>query len=178
MQQADIEIRLAGIGPLAKGFHSDNSEMCRAAKKLAALTIEGPGECKLWTGYTQPNGYGYVNVGKLKMPAHRLALVLSGVAIPKGMDACHICDVRNCVNPDHLYVGTRQQNMADCIARKRHNKPFGEDHPRAKLSSEQVALIRKRRLLGEKVKSIATSFNVHHGTVSRIARGVWRQEVT
>ena len=155
------------------------NEVCqeKMAAKLRANTVVGSGGCMLWIGYIQPNGYGYVNVGCAKAPAHRLALVLSGVFVPRGMDVCHTCDVRNCVNPAHLYVGTRKQNMADCSARNRHNKPSGETHWRAKLSADQVLSIRLRRAAGELQKSIAESFGINAATVSRIARSIWRREV-
>lgn len=156
----------------------DQNRLAEAqAAKLEANTVDGPNGCRLWIGYTQPNGYGYVNVGRSKMPAHRLALVLAGITIPKGMDVCHRCDVRNCVNPEHLYVGTRRQNMADCTSRHRHNKPSGQFHWCAKLSDSDVRTIRKLRKSGKTITSIAALFGVHHATVSRIARLEWRAGV-
>jgi hypothetical protein len=170
--------RLAEVTELHNGGHEPGDRMCAMAQKLAAHTIDGPGGCRLWVGYIQPNGYGYVNVGRHKSPAHRLALILSGVPVAAGMDVCHRCDVRNCVNPAHLYVGTRRQNMADCTARARHNKPRGARHWAAKLSDQDVVAIRRRRLAGEKVTTLAEAFGVHYATISRIARGVWRQEAS
>lgn len=150
----------------------------RAIEKLERLTIKaGPDECWLWSGYTQPNGYGWVNVYGLRISAHRLALINSGVDVPDGMDACHRCDVRNCVNPAHLYAGTRSENMADCSARGRHNKPIGERHWRAKLTAAQVADLRRQRQAGVRVAALAAAFGINTGTVSRIARGIWRTEV-
>lgn len=146
------------------------------AAKLAAHTVAHPSGCHLWTGYTQANGYGYVNCGSQQEPAHRLALRVSGVEVPAGMDVCHTCDVRNCVNPQHLYVGTRRQNMADCTARGRHNKPHGETHWSAKLSASDVKAIRSRRAGGTPMRVIANDYGIHAATVSRIVRGIWRKE--
>lgn len=151
--------------------------LAEVKKLLSAKSRLGDNGCIIWTGYTQPNGYGWLNVGDVHMAAHRAALILSGVEVPAGMDVCHRCDVRNCINPAHLYAGTRRQNMADCTARKRHNKPRGAAHWGAKLSDNAVRSIRERRLTGETVTSIAASFNISHATVSRIARRVWRNEV-
>lgn len=151
--------------------------LAKAAAKLRANVVRSDGGCLLWTGYTQPNGYGWVNVAGLKIAAHRLAMILAGIALPPDMDACHRCDVRNCVEPAHLYVGTRRQNMADCTARGRHNKPVGAAHWRAKLSDTEVTELRRRRALGETTTSIAEAFGINTGTVSRIARGLWRGEV-
>jgi hypothetical protein len=140
----------------------------RAVEKLDRLTVKaGPGECWLWQGYTAPNGYGWVNVYGLAIAAHRLALIVSGVEVPAELDACHRCDVRNCVNPAHLYAGTRAQNMADCIARGRHNKPRGIAHPRARLSDADVRAIRQRRAAGEGVTPLGIEYGVHHGWISR-----------
>ena len=136
-----------------------------------------PGECWLWQGYRQPNGYGWLNASKFKIAAHRAALLLAGIEVPKGMDACHRCDNRACVNPSHLYVGTRRQNMADCTARNRHNKPRGAAHWRAKLTESDVRLLRQLKRQGQSLSALARRFNINSGTVSRIARGIWRGEV-
>lgn len=154
----------------------DESRLAVWAAKLSANTVRSETGCLLWTGYTQPNGYGWIN-GKPKIAAHRASLVVSGVDVPADMDVCHRCDVRNCVEPAHLYVGSRRQNMADCTARKRHNKPRGQRHWCAKLTDNQVREIRRRCGAGEMQIAVAAEFNVHHATVSRIARRVWRGEV-
>jgi hypothetical protein len=155
----------------------DEKRLERVRAKLVANSAASPSGCVLWNGYTQPNGYGWINVAGLKIAAHRAALILSGVDVPAGSDVCHRCDVRNCVNPDHLYVGSRRQNMADCTARRRHNKPRGASHWCAKLSDEHVRQIRARVSSGERQTAVAASLNVNSGTVSRIARGVWRGEI-
>ena len=154
----------------------DPKRLAKIAEKLAALTAKSEG-CWLWTGYTQPNGYGWVNVGGLKVAAHRAALLAEGMAVPAGMDVCHHCDVRNCVRPSHLYVGSRRQNMADCTQRRRHNKPTGAQHWCAKLSDDAVRTIRTRRAAGEPHAAIAADFNISAATSSRVARRIWRSEV-
>lgn len=172
-----IEERLSQVTELHNGGHNPGNRMCAMAAKLAANTVNGPNGCRLFVGYRQPNGYGWVNLGNKKIAAHRLALLVAGVEVPTGMDVCHRCDVRNCVNPAHLYVGTRRQNMADCTARARHNKPCGESHWAAKLTAAEVTSIRRLRARGVKVTDVAARFCINAGTVSRIARGVWRAEV-
>ena len=155
----------------------DEARLAAVAAKLKANVVADASGCILWTGYTQPNGYGWINMGGFKIAAHRASLILSGASIPVGADVCHRCDVRNCVNPAHLYVGTRRQNMADCTARGRHNKPRGSSHWSAKLTDDQVREIRARYQAGEAQTRIAKDLNVNSGTISRIARGVWRGEV-
>lgn len=127
--------------------------------------------CVLWQGRIASNGYGTLG----KKLAHRIALERKlGRPISAGMDACHTCDVRGCVNEDHLYEGSRKQNMADCTERGRHNKPRGEKHWCARLTDAQVAEIRARHANGEMQKSLAADFNINAATVSRIVRNLWR----
>lgn len=139
--------------------------------------VERSEGCWRWTGHIATNGYGRFTFRGRSHSATRLALLTAGVVVPAGRDACHTCDNRWCVNRDHLYVGTRRQNMADCTLRGRHNKPRGETHWRARLSAADVAAIRARRRSGETVTALGRAFGVHHATISRVARGIWRQEV-
>lgn len=130
--------------------------------------------CVMWTGHVEKNGYGKAG-GRW---AHRVALTRKlGRPITTGMDACHTCDVRLCVNPDHLYEGTRRQNMADATARGRHNKPSGERHWRSKLTDREVAAMREAAASGAAYSLLALRYRVHPATVSRIVRGIWRREV-
>lgn len=148
-----------------------------AAMKLAfEKRVERGADCWLWTGYIRPNGYGSLKLGKRNFQAHQLSVILDGRAIPPGMDVCHHCDNRRCVNPAHLYVGTRSQNMADCITRGRHNKPAGEKHPRCKLSDAEVARIRQRAAAGEGLNALGREYRVHGATISRLVRGLKRQQ--
>ena len=70
--------------------------------------------CTLWTGATQ-QGYGYIGIGSRKLRAHRVALALAlGLdpdALPSQYHALHGCDVKRCVNPAHLTLGTHTENM-------------------------------------------------------------------
>jgi hypothetical protein len=147
-----------------------------AALRIAfdARVARGNG-CWLWAGYIRPNGYGSLKILGRNFQAHRMSVLLDGRDTPAGLDVCHHCDNRLCVNPAHLYVGTRQQNMADCISRGRHNKPVGEKHPRCKLSDSEVALIRRRAAAGEGLNALGREYRVHGATISRLVRGLKRQ---
>lgn len=143
---------------------------------LSAGAHDNPsqGACVMWTGRIAPNGYPTIGSDY----AHRRALASKlGRPIAPGMDACHTCDVRACVAPDHLYEGTRRQNMADCTARGRHNKPRGEQHWSATLAAEDVVEMRRLTDDGWTRKALGERYGVNAATVSRIVRGIWRTEV-
>lgn len=75
--------------------------------------------CWLWTGGVSGNGYGYFFLNKKYTQVHRVAYSLSKGNIPKGLFVCHSCDVKLCVNPKHLWLGTHKENMEDCASKGR-----------------------------------------------------------
>lgn len=76
--------------------------------------------CWLWTGCIWPGGYGRFSVGRRKRyRAHRIAWVLTHGSIPDELDALHKCDTPLCVRPDHLFLGTHDDNMKDCASKGR-----------------------------------------------------------
>ena len=90
--------------------------------------------CWPWLAATSPQGYGVLSMtanGKtVPMLAHRIAYQLFIGAIPKGLYVCHHCDNKRCVRPDHLFLGTQADNIADVI---RKGRPIGR--PARKLAS-------------------------------------------
>jgi hypothetical protein len=99
-------------------------------------------DCWLWRAATMENGYGVVNWrGKLWL-AHRLSWMGVHGPIPPGGMICHRCDERRCVNPEHLFLGTRQVNMDDLRA-KRLRRSAAADSGRLHI------FIRGRELVGD-----------------------------
>jgi len=120
--------------------------------------------CWLWVGGKFNTGYErYKN--KL---AHRYIWDLLRGPIPPNMYVLHTCDVRNCVNPDHLFLGTQATNMLDMKLKKRST--LGEKHPNHKLTEEEVIQILEDKR--SNYAEIGRQFNVTRRTISHIKRRV------
>jgi len=88
--------------------------------------IDKSGDCHLWTGTLQNKGYGQVTLGRGNVRlAHRISFQIHHGEIPEGMDVLHRCDVRNCVNPLHLWLGTAVDNARDKENKNRGNHATG-----------------------------------------------------
>ena len=133
----------------------------------------GASDCWYWTGALHKLGYGLLTaMGETK--AHRVAWRLFNGDIPQGLDVLHKCDVRNCVNPEHLSLGTHSDNMRDMVAKGRANPPClsGEANPVSKLTSAQVQEMRKERATnGTPFYKIAPQYGVTTMTAYRAITG-------
>lgn len=132
----------------------------------------GLSDCWYWIGSLDPSGYGIWSYGK-KTRAHRAVFELWGKKIPENMLVLHICDARNCVNPDHLYLGDQRQNVHDMMARGRFvsSPRYGEKNPMAKLSREKIEIAKKRRNDGVSYKQIAHEMGFSTMTIFRALTG-------
>lgn len=130
--------------------------------RKADVSLFDKERCWPWLGAGKGNGYGHTSRG----PAHRVAYTLFVGPVPDGMDVCHKCDNRACVNPEHLFLGTRAENMADMKAKGR-----GAGGCRKHIRESQVQEIRRRLAAGIPQAEIARCMDVNRGTVSAIKRG-------
>lgn len=142
-----------------------------------------PSGCWEWFGCIQSNGYGRMTFRYKVDYVHRWALKSVGVDIPDGMDACHRCDNRRCINPEHLFVGTRLENMQDCKTKGRTavgamlNDRKGDAAGAAKLTWDQVRRIRQERPRGAKARAAAASLGVSVDNIRKIIAGItWKEE--
>lgn len=110
---------------------------CVMKDLIAQRSIPEPNTgCWLWTGALSPQGYGKLQIGGRHRMATHISLEAVGRPVPKGMHACHHCDVPACVNPDHLFIGTPLDNIRDCIMKGRNSPP-----PRTKKGTRSNALV-------------------------------------
>lgn len=134
-------------------------------------------ECEEWGGYRLSTGYGQVQVKGKKWLAHRYVWTQKVGPIPEGMNLCHTCDNPSCVNIDHLFVGTQQDNMIDMTSKGRQRGAFpkGSAHPGSKLSQSDVDEIRGFYSEGFSQKEIGERYGIHQVTVSEIVtRKIWK----
>lgn len=90
--------------------------------------VERGDGCWTWTGHRSRAGYGKFQIDGRAVPAHRVALMMTGATFLPGQMACHRCDNPSCVNPNHLYIGTAKDNARDKLLRGRSNNPTGDRH--------------------------------------------------
>ena len=137
--------------------------------------------CWEWVGALDDNGYGRFYVRKNHSPhASRVAWELCFGPIPGKLFVCHRCDNPPCVNPAHLFLGTRQDNILDCVRKGRHRQPYtqhGLAHHTA-FGKSKVREIEKLLSSGLSQEKAARKLGISQGVVSRVSRGChWTQLV-
>lgn len=136
--------------------------------------------CWLWAGACTQAGYGRIASGKVFFLAHRLSYQISNGDVRAGHLVCHSCDTPSCVNPDHLWLGTPEQNTQDCIGkgRLRPGRLFGESVNSAKLTTAAVLEIVARSSAGDTVADLSQAFGVSKNAIARVLKGETWAHVT
>lgn len=166
-------MRLLGAG---HGADSLNKE--EALYYLVSNSIVNERGCWEWLGRVNEHGYGTccrkLNGQKLWL-IHRWSWAIRNGKIPDEMSVLHRCDNPACVNPDHLWIGTMQDNTLDMVMKGRANRSHGEKHFRHKVTESNVTEIRRLSGIGISRRKIASIFGITHANVKNIVlRRTWR----
>lgn len=130
---------------------------------------ENEDDCWEWQASVKSKGYGGVSIGGQILRSHRVAWIITYGAIPDGLLVCHHCDNTKCCNPRHLFLGTQHENMADMAIKKR--SLYGERNKMAKLTTEQVELIRQLyQPYSFSYRKLAEMFGVGRTQIERIIK--------
>jgi len=139
------------------------------------VQTKNPSECWPWTASKSGQGYGRFRFRGKVENAQRVAYELTYGTIDPDKDCCHHCDNPECCNPEHLFMGTRSENMKDSFSKGRRSN-FGEKNPNNKLTERQVIQIRKdvsdkRHTMAE----IARKLGVDHECIRMIVHRIkWK----
>lgn len=140
--------------------------------------------CWEWNGSKNRRGYGQINSGRRTAAGNpapeitsRVAWAISHGPIPEGMAVCHHCDNPPCVNPDHLFLGTKADNNRDMAEKRRTLN--GERRPQAKLTDVEVEEIRRAYDLGGiSQRALGERYGVSASAVSLIVNRLRRKNPT
>jgi hypothetical protein len=136
----------------------------------ASFEVDEVTGCHNWTGTLSGARYGQLYVQGKRRYAHRYAYERVNGRIPAGMEVCHRCDNPQCVNEEHLFVGSHADNMADASAKRRTRQ--GSRHWGAKLTEDDVAFLRSSGLA---TATLARRFGVERATIRNAREGrTWR----
>jgi hypothetical protein len=129
------------------------------------------GPCWEWNGGKYESGYGQVSTpGDISRPAHRMAYIAWVGPLEDGQHACHKCDNPPCMNPSHIFPGTRKDNMQDCAQKDR--TCHGERHGGHKLTEGDVRDIRAVYATGSiSQRALGEAYGVEQSNISAIVRG-------
>lgn len=129
--------------------------------------------CWLWLGSLNANGYGRIKIDGLCTSAHRASFLAHGGVLTVNQYACHKCDTRTCVNPDHIFAGDAKENANDMVRKGRSLR--GAKHNLSRLTNEDVLKIRKSAKNQKDRNAMAMCLGVSFKTVEDILLGkTWK----
>lgn len=149
-------------------------------KRFWAKVEKIKGGCWMWRGAITSRSYGsFLMVDGKAWQAHRVAWHLINGAIPDGLHVLHKCDVKACVRPSHLFLGTHAENMADMVRKGKSGNCVrpkqGERNGMSKFTETIIREIRSKHARGALQDDLAKMYGTSQGHVSNIVlRKTWR----
>ena len=138
------------------------------------VNVGGSKDCWVWTGCKRPGGYGQIRYDRRIQKSHRVSWKINCGDIPEGLCVLHKCDNPSCVNPNHLWLGTYQDNSTDMVNKERQSK--GENLPQSKITQVYADCIRTAYANGDATyRQLAKEFNISRSTIWYIVTNqTWR----
>lgn len=145
--------------------------MVSLSSRIEKWTLHEPmSGCLLWFGYlNQTNGRPVIRVARKNKIAYRVAWEMKNGPILNGLQVCHKCDNKLCLNTDHLFLGTQQDNANDAVKKGRSLK--GIRNPSVKITEESIDVIRYLKAIGVRGEDIGKLFGVSGTNINSIYRG-------
>lgn len=161
----------AHLVPIMEGPLNDSIDGIKKIL-LSRKEISKDTDCWDWTGNINLSGYGYLWINRKEFTAHRLsAMVFLGFDIESELCVLHKCDNPKCINPEHLRIGTRSDNIHDMYSKGRQAILRGEDASGAQMTNDEVLEIRKERREGKTTVSIGEKHGRSPAYISQIVTG-------
>jgi len=148
-------------------FEIGGREWLALIARIARRTIDAPNGCRVWTGARSNKGHGRMKFGGRLVSPHRVVLEhVLGRRLARNEDACHHCDNPPCVRPDHLFAGSRSDNMVDASRKGRLGKPM--------LGYDMIKSVVREYRGGHPQAELAERFGLSAGMVSNLVKGKTR----
>jgi HNH endonuclease len=175
IEQWDKEWQARVEAARAEGKVEGRGDVEEAARFWRKVDENGPvfpmhGRCWVWRGAVSKD-YGHFSAGGRMMGAHVYSWQQTNGVQPDGLFILHRCDNPLCVRPSHLFTGTQQENVNDCMAKNRRASTVGERNAKSKLTADDVREIRRRYQPRKNGKLLAEEFGVRVQTIRQAARG-------
>lgn len=153
---------------------------------LRHVSVDERTGCWNWAASLQRNGYTQTRAWGKMMPAHRAAFLVFNGPISAGLEVCHSCDNKKCINPNHLTLGTHQSNMRDAkerglmLAGVRHPN-FGKPAKAKGINHPTSKPVEVNGVIYGSLKEAERMLRLGHGTVKYLvstgrARAITREE--
>jgi len=136
---------------------------------LANITVNEETGCWLWAKGASGDGYAQGVIANKPVRANRISYLAFNGELPPELLVCHSCDNKECVNPEHLWLGTHLENMRDMVSKGRGNS--GEKNAGSKLTESQVEEMRELSETGlVDTNTLATYYSISVQQVRKILR--------